>query len=113
MSTEPEYASIDDLTTPVVAMTEDVTLADGRKVKVRGLTRFELIMNGKGTEDPLVIEQRNVATCMVQPKMTPDAVRKWQKGSVPGDLARVTLAIRNLSGLAEGAGKSDVAEAGN
>ncbi len=101
-----EYASLDDLTAPGEPETEDVTLTGGKVVKVRGLTRFELIVNGKGTDDALVIERRNVATCMVEPRMTEAQVAKWQKGSKPGDLARVTVAIRNLSGLGEGADKS-------
>lgn len=108
-----KYASAAELTAAGEPPMTDVTLLNGSKVKVRGLTRFELILNGKGTEDPLVIERRNVATCMVEPTMTEAAVEKWQKSSAPGDLARVTVAIRDLSGLGEGAGKSDVAAAGD
>ena len=67
-------------------------------------------MTGKGTEDVALIERRNVALCMVEPKMTEAQVEKWQKSSRPNSLGEVTRAIRDLSGLGEGAAKSDVAE---
>lgn len=104
------YASPDDLTRPFEIPSADVRLPSGVLVRVRGLTRIELILNGKGTEDADEIERRNVATCMLRPTMTREQVRKWQKSSLPGDLAAVTNKIRDLSGLGEGAPKSDVAE---
>ena len=106
-----EYASTDDLLAGDGPDTTDVTLPNGKVVKVRGLTRFELIVNGKGTEDAALIERRNVATCMVEPRMTEGQVEAWQKrpGSVKA-LADVTTAIRDLSGLGEGAAKSGVDE---
>lgn len=108
------YATADDLAADEVSSnTKDVTLPNGKVVKVRGLSRFELLLNGKGTEDPAVIECRNIATCMVEPPMTVKQVEAWQKRSGPKTLAVITEAIRDLSGLGEGAGKSDVAEAGD
>lgn len=104
-----DYASIDELTCDEVSdNTADVTLPNGKVVKVRGLTRYELLLNGKNTDDVLVIERRNVATCMVEPRMTEKQVEAWQKAKSPAALGLVTKAIRDLSGLGEGAGKSDV-----
>lgn len=104
-----EYASIEDLTSDEVSdNTQDVTLPGGKVVKVRGLTRYELLLNGKNTEDAALIERRNVATCMVEPRMSEAQVEKWQKAKNPIALGLVTTAIRDLSGLGEGAGKSDV-----
>jgi hypothetical protein len=106
-----EYASADDLIADEVSTnTQDVTLPNGKVVKVRGLSRFELLLNGKGTEDSALIERRNVATCMVQPRMTEKQVEAWQKASNPTALAAITVAIRDLSGLGEGAAKSDLPE---
>lgn len=102
-----EYASFDDLVEEVDS-TEDVDLGDGRTVKVRGLTRYELLLNAKGTEDGTLIERRNLACCLVEPKLTQQQVEKWQKSSPPNVIGKVTDAIRRLSGLAEGARKSDV-----
>lgn len=108
MSDTTEYASFDDLLTPVDDVTEDVELGRGRKVRVRGLTRYELLLNAKGIDDPALIERRNLATCVVEPRMTVGQVEKWQKASLPNEIGLVTLAIRRLSGLADGAPKSDI-----
>ncbi len=111
---EPTYATAADFLTKVEHPAKDVQLPSGRLVRVRGLTRAELIAGGAGTEDPAEVERRNVATCLVNPAMNREMVRKWQAnpGSV-ADLAKITEAIRDLSGLGEGAQKSDVAQARN
>lgn len=105
-----KYASADDLAAGDLNLDgEDLTLPSGRTVRVRGLSRFELMLNGKGTEDSSVIERRNVATCLVEPKMTEAQVGAWQKkSSAGGDFRALSEKIRDLSGLGEGAGKSDV-----
>lgn len=106
-----EYASIDDLLTGGVADdAQDVTLPDGKVVRVRGLSRYELLLTGKGTDDTALIERRNVARCLVAPKMTEKQVEAWQKASRPDVFGVLTAAIRELSGLGEGARKSDVVE---
>lgn len=104
-----EYASADDLLVGGPPE-DDIVLPSGRRVRVRGLTRFELLLSGKGTDDTAEIERRNVQVCMVEPKLTAAQVAKWQKSSTPDELGAVTAAIRRLSGLGEGAGKSRVAE---
>lgn len=111
----PVYASIGSLIRPVEdAETTDVTLPSGGVVQVRGLTRRELHSAGQGTEDVATMEARNLAACVVTPKLTLAQAMQWQQspGSVL-DIARVTEAIRDLSGLGEGADKSDVDEAGD
>lgn len=109
-----EYANIDDLFGSSVAATDDVSLPGGQVVKVRGLTRYELVLNGKGTDDSNTIERRNLVTCMVEPKMTDEQVERWQKSQCSaGDIGKVCDAIRRLSGLAEGAQKSDVSSDGD
>lgn len=107
-----EYASLEDLVEPVDA-TEDVEIGNGRKVKVRGLTRYELLLNAKGTDDGALIERRNLVTCVVEPKLTLAQAEKWQKSSPPKVIGNVTDTIRRLSGLAEGAQKSDVSADGD
>lgn len=114
MSEEIEYASVDDLTSDEIQSgTADVTLPNGKVVKVRGLSRFELLLSGKGTDDTALMERRNVARCMVAPPMTEKQVEAWQRGSSPVALGLVTKAIRELSGLGEGADKSDVSADGD
>lgn len=105
-----EYASADDLISGSLDDgAEDVTLPSGKVVRVRGLSRYELMFNGKGTEDPRVIEVRNVTSCLVQPKLTVQQVEQWQRNSAAGgDFKTLSEAIRDLSGLGEGADKSEV-----
>jgi hypothetical protein len=109
VSEEVEYASVEDLVADQLSdNTRDVTLSDGRTVKVRGMSRMELLLSRKGTEDAGEIERRMLAYCMVQPKMTAQQVTAWQKATGPMVMAPVTEAIRDLSGLGEGADKSDL-----
>lgn len=117
MSTEKTdtggYAQFDDLLTAVGDVTQDVDLGNGRRIKVRGLTRYELLLNGKGADDSGLIERRNLAACVVEPRMTLGQVEKWQKSSTPDVIGKVTNVIRELSGLGEGAQKSDVPRDGD
>ena len=104
-----QYASFDDLLAAddPAAGAEDVTLPSGMVVRLRGLTRHELMFNGKGTEDSAVIEVRNVKSCLVEPKLTIEQVTQWQrKARAGGDFKALSVKIRDLSALGEGADKS-------
>lgn len=105
-----EYASFDDLVAGSLDDdAEDVTLPSGKVVRVRGLSRHELMFNGKGTEDSAEIERRNVKSCLVEPKLTIQQVEQWQRRSAAGgDFRVLSEKIRDLSGLGEGADKSDL-----
>lgn len=98
------------LTAPRIE-SEDLTIPGVGVIKVRGLSRFELHVSGKGTEDGSLIERRMVAAAMVDPEMTVADVEAWQKAATAGEFKAVTEKIRDLSGLAEGADKSSVSEA--
>lgn len=74
-------------------------------VTVRGLSRYELQLTGKGTEDPSLIERRMLAYALVDPELTEAEVETWQRVAPAGELAPVTEAIRDLSGLKPGANK--------
>jgi hypothetical protein len=114
---EPEeaYASADDLVAGDLELDgEDVTLPSGRRVRVRGLSRHELMFNGKGTEDSEVIERRNIVSCLVEPRMTLAQVEKWQRnGKAGGDLRYLSEIIRDASGMGQGADKSGLREDGS
>lgn len=111
------YASIDDMFAGIVE-TRDVELPGGMVVKVRGMTRHELLISGqddKGNEvkDPGLIERRWLSTGLVEPKMTEGEAAKWQK-TVPMHVIQPALeAIQDLSGFGEGAQKSRVSRNGN
>lgn len=106
-----EYSSADDLVAGDLGEGEDFTLPSGKVVRVRGLSRYELIFNGKGTDDSGLIERRNVVSAVQEPKLTLPQVEAWQRSSrAGGDFKALSEAIRDLSGLGEGAQKSEVAE---
>jgi hypothetical protein len=103
------YASPDELLVGDLDLDgQDVTLPSGKKVRIRGLSRHELMFNGKGTDDnPLLLEVRNIKSCMVKPALTIKQVEAWQRqSSAGGDFKFITEQIRDLSGLREGADKS-------
>jgi hypothetical protein len=111
-----EYASFEDLTSGAEA-SKEVTLTNGRKVRVRGLSRYEYMLAGKtanatgGSLDPGVFEALIVHFGMVEPKLSEGQVEAWQKS--PGgnvDFHRVDREIMELSGFGEGADKSDLRE---
>lgn len=113
-----EYATADDLTADDLGDGEDLTLPSGKKVRLRGLSRQELIRHGRNPDGsvaaPDVIEARNIAACLVAPKLTVPQVQKWQaRASANGDFRVLSEAIRDRSGLGKGAQKSDLAEAGD
>lgn len=89
------------------ANTTEVELSDGSTVLVRGMSRFEIHLGGKGTDDAAVIEARNLSYAMLDPALSYEQVRAWMASAAAGgDIARVSRAIRNLSGLGPGADKS-------
>lgn len=109
-----EYASADDLVAGDLGDGEDLTLPSGKTVRLRGLSRHELMFNGKGTEDNALIERRNVVSCLVQPKLTLAQVEAWQRNSsAGGDFRVLSETIRDLSGLRQGADKSDLRSDGD
>lgn len=89
---------------------EDLELPNSQVVRVRGLTRHELLFNAKGTDDSNTIEVRNLVSCVVEPKLTLAQAEAWQRAAGVKTMQVVQDKIRELSGLAEGAAKSDVAE---
>jgi hypothetical protein len=105
------YATFDDLTaTDAGTDTRDVTLPSGKRVKVRGLSRYEIHLGGK-FDDAAKLEAFNLSTCVVKPKLTPAQATAWMKqATAGGDIAEITRVIRDMSGLGQGADKSDVRE---
>lgn len=83
---------------------EDVEIEGVGTVRVRGLSRIEAIhvQAAKGAEQ----ERRILALGMVDPAITEDEAREWQKASAAGEIERVAGRITVLSGLAEDSAKS-------
>lgn len=111
MSTEPEIASFEDLTSGADGF-ETVKLASGKAVRVRGLSRYEYLLAGKrmnGQEQDIgAFEVAITQLGLVEPKLTPGQVLAWQKSAGAfQDFQRVHEAIARLCGIGEGADKSD------
>jgi hypothetical protein len=107
--TETQYASADDFISSPEPEGHDFTLPSGRVVRVRGLTRFELMSFSRDNPDNAVYEQRVVSACMIQPPMSRGKVEAWQKSDTAGgDLSALSEHLRESSGLGQGAGKSAV-----
>lgn len=83
---------------------DDVEIPGLGVVRVRGLSRLEVIylQSAKG---PAAVEQRTVALGLVDPAMTEDDVKQWQRVSAGGELNPVTERIGQLSGMMPGADK--------
>ncbi len=86
----------------------DVEIPGVGTVTVRGISRYELQLAGKGTEDSGLIERRLLAMAIVDPELTESDIEAWQKCAPAGELKPVVDRFRELSGLNEGAQKSDV-----
>lgn len=111
---ENEYASADELLVGDEITEQDVTLPNGKKLRVKGLSAYEhkLVLkntiNADGSVDSDTIENRLMHYGIVIPKMTMSQVEKWVKTASAGSVAAVSQKIRTLSGMGADAEKSDV-----
>lgn len=86
------------------------TLPDGSTVGIRAMTRDEVI---EMQAIEILADKDNfmIATGMTDPKMSLEDVAAWAASGDAGDLIAVSDAIAELSGIKQGAGKSNVAAA--
>ncbi len=107
---DSDYADADALIEGDLDMAgEAMKLPSGKRIRVRGLSRHELMFNAKGTEDSALVERRNAVSCLIHPKLTIAQVEKWQRqSSAGGDFRALSEKIRDLSDLGTGADKSDL-----
>lgn len=104
-----EFSSIDDLFGNGVTETAVVDIPSGGRVKVRGLTRYEHLLIGREADgDGADFEPRMLSMCVVDPVMTLDQAKRWHRSAKPRDIGAVSDKIRDLSGLGDGAAKSEV-----
>lgn len=105
------YASFDDLMAVTAAdQSEEWALPSGKRVKMRPLTRAEHLWIAKGTEDADEIEARMISKALLEPALTLDQAKTWQKSAASADVAAITEKIRDLSGFGQGADKSSLRE---
>lgn len=109
-----EYASFEDLTAESPEDDEErlIVLKSGKIVRVRGLSRYEWFLAGKNTDgDANAFEAELIAMGMDEPRLTKKQAEAWRKkaGSY-ADISAVSDRIRKLTGVDEGADKSDLRE---
>jgi hypothetical protein len=93
------------------AFPEDfVVLEDtGVKVRVRGLSRHE-VLHVQAQKSVAEVEQVTLSLGLIEPRLTVEQVKAWQKSSVGGEMEPVTKRIGELSGMAKGARKKAIKE---
>jgi len=84
---------------------EDVPIPGFGTVRVRGLSRFEVLHVQSSTRGAAAVEQLSVSLALVDPSMTEAEVKAWQKVDVSGEIDPVTRKIGELSGVIERADK--------
>lgn len=82
-------------------------------VRVRGLSRGEVLLIGKAAANPIQLEQKILAAGMVEPKLTEKDVATWQRSASSGELELIVAEINELTGLNSGADKSGVPGTGD
>lgn len=87
-----------------------VELPDGSEVRIRALTRDEVLQADKMAEedDHAGRDDYIIATALVEPALTIEDVKAWGATAPAGDLVTITEAIAEESGLKQGAPKSGV-----
>lgn len=92
---------------------EVVDLPGGGQVKVRALTRDEVLASQDEYEDDAAgRDSYIVATALVEPVMSVEDVQAWGSAGAAGDLVAITEKVAELSGLKQGAPKSGVPRTG-
>lgn len=88
---------------------EDVSIPGKGTVRVRGLTRAEVMACQttvkEGPGQVAATERKMIAKAMLRPEMTEAEVGRWQKSSTAGEMEPVTHAVQRLSGMTDEAAK--------
>lgn len=89
---------------------EPFTIAGLGCVRIRPLSRLEAL-EIYGVEMPKMdLERRVLALAMVDPVMTQDDVRKWQRACPAGELQPLIKRVLSISGMEDGSPKEAVKE---
>lgn len=94
----------------------DVDIPGVGTVRVRGLSRVEVLAVRKATDNAesmdgprvLVLERKMLAAAMVDPELTESEVGQWQKAAAAGELEPIVTAVQELSGMLDGSAKAAV-----
>jgi hypothetical protein len=88
----------------------DVEVADIGTVRVRGLSRAEVLSVQQTQGAAAAIERKMLALALLDPKLTEKEVQKWQEASDAGEIEPVTNKVVELSGMDPEAAKQKYKE---
>jgi hypothetical protein len=108
---ELEYATPADLAEVDLAE-EDYDLGNGKKLRLRALTRLEMMRSSKLDNDRPKQEQYLLSIAVIKPTLTPADVAKWQRAKSFMEVERVARRINALSGVGKDAAKSGLPDDG-
>ncbi|MFG1800193.1 hypothetical protein ACGFI4_08470 [Micromonospora carbonacea] len=84
---------------------QDVELPGVGTVRVRGLTRGEIVEISKGVNEGRDMEPRSLSLALVDPQLTEDEARRLIEVAPFGDVELLTTTVNELSGIAGRAAK--------
>jgi len=95
--------NIDELFKP--RLPEEVVEVEGRRFRVRGMSRTEVVaLRGKGLT-MAEVEQQMIVTAVLEPKLTAGQAKRWQDAAPAGELEDLMNAIGRLSKMDKSAAK--------
>lgn len=84
----------------------EVEIPNVGTVTVRGLSRIELLLAGKlSDQGPAAMERRMLAFAMVDPEMSEGDVERWQQSAPAGEIQPIVAKVNELSGIGRDAQK--------
>jgi len=97
----------DALFTPRLAE-QDVEIEGVGTLRIRALSRAEVLgLQNQDLSAPRM-EQKLLALALVNPRLTEDEVKRWQRAASVGELEPVTDAVMAVSGMNKDAAKEAV-----
>jgi hypothetical protein len=85
--------------------TRDIEIVGVGAIRIRCLSREELLSANSDGVPALIMERRMLAAAMLDPEMTEDDVARWQANSPANEITAVVNAINELSGIGGAAQK--------
>lgn len=91
---------------------EEFEVRPGKTIRIRALTRAEMIQGATLEENRHKQEQYLLSRAVVSPVLTEEDVKQWQRRAAFMEVEHVSRAVNRLSGVGRDAAKSDVPEDG-
>lgn len=100
-----EYGNVNAILSSGAVAEEDVDTLRGIKIRVRGLTRVQVMQLRKVVEKP-IYEPTVLSYGLVHPEMDTSQATEWSRTAPAGEIEEVIDKIFDLSGMGSDAGKA-------